>query len=487
MGDENTPLTTADVRHLLRRAGQGPTPKEIFRLEGLTRGEAADQLLAKRPKPFRPGGRDFEKMHEKWLKYLVKGSRPLQNKLVLFWHDHFSVNISTVGDTKRMGGYVRLLHENALGDMRDFVKLMNKDAAMMDFLDTRRNEKEIPNENYGRELCELFTLGVEDLLGQPNYEQQDVVQIARAFTGWRIGDRNVAFLRTSQHDFIGEFPERGPKTIFTHTGGFGPGGADFAANGEGEPEIDTVIDIIFAHTDSQGENTVARRTTYRLLEYLCHDAPTLGTVDQIVAASGFDTTFDIAALVRAIIVHDVFWETAAPAPWGAGTPKSVKWPIDYVASTMRMLRMKLRGRPAGVQGGAFLSIRDQMERMGQTVLDPPSVFGWDWELGWISSSALLARYNFARDLVASRFGGTRFKPEKLMDLTLTDPAAIVDAVLGVLGIPDQVDAAEHAAFVDYLTDGGLSPTLDLFDEVVRNTKLHGLFALVMQSPAFQLH
>lgn len=487
MGDENTLLTTADVRHLLRRAGQGPTPREVQRLEGTTRGQAADQLLAKRPKPFRPGGRDFEKMHEKWMKYLVKGSRPLQNKLVLFWHDHFSVNISTVNDTKRMAGYVRLLHQHALGNLRDFTKAINVDAAMMDFLDTRRNDKEIPNENYSRELLELFTLGVDDLLGQPNYVQEDVVQIARAFTGWRLDDRDMPFLRTNQHDFMAEFPGRGPKAIFEQTGGFGAGGANFAANGEGEAEIGTVTDIVFAHEDSQGKNTVARRTTHRLLEYLSHDAPSLAAVDAVVAASGFDTSFDIAALVRAILVHDVFWETAAPAPWGPATPKSVKWPVDYVASTMRLLRMKLTGRPTGVQGGAFLSITDQMERMGQTVLDPPSVFGWDWELGWVSSSTLLARYNFARDLVAARFGGGRFKPEKLMDLTLTDPVAIVDAVLEVLGIPDQVEAAEHAAWVDYLTDGGLSPTLDLFDDAVRSTKLHGLFALVMQSPAFQLH
>jgi len=487
MGNANTLLTTADVRHLLRRAGQGPTPRDLRRLEGLTRGEAADQLLAKKPKAFRPGGRDFEKMHEKWMKYLVKGSRPLQNKLALFWHDHFSVNLSTVSNTKRMGVYVRTLHAHALGNLRDFVKAINVDPAMMDFLDTRRNEKEVPNENYARELCELFTLGVSDLLGQPNYVQNDVVQIARAFTGWRIDEHDAPYLRTSQHDFMAEFPGRGPKVIFQQTGGFGPGGADFAAGGEGEQEIDAVVDVVFAHTDSEGANTVARRTTYRLLEYLCHDAPPLTAVDEIIASSGFDVTFDIAALVRAIIVHDVFWETAAPAPWGAGTPKSVKWPVDYVTSTMRLLRMKLSGRPAGIQGGAFLSILDQMERMGQTVLEPPSVFGWDWELGWISSSSLLARYNFARDLVGSRFGGARFKPEKLMDLSLTDPGAIVDAVVEVLGIPEQVEAAEHAAWVDYLTDGGLTPTLDLFDDAVRNTKLHGLFALVMQSPAFQLH
>jgi uncharacterized protein (DUF1800 family) len=386
-----------------------------------------------------------------------------------------------------MGLYVRLLHVFALGNLRDFVKAMNKDAAMMDFLDTRRNDKAIPNENYGRELCELFTLGVDDLLGAPNYTQDDVVQIARAFTGWRLDDKDVAFLNPSRHDFEAEFPERGPKVIFQTTGGFGGGGVDFTQpGGEGAAEIDQVVDAIFAHTDSGGQNTVARRTAYRLLEYLCYEGPALATVDAVVSASGFDTTFEIAPLVRAIVVDDVFWETAAPAPWGMNTKKSVKWPVDYVISTMRLLRMKLKGKPAGIQGGSFAPILDQMEAMGQVLMEPPSVFGWDWETGWISSSALLARYAFARDIVASRFGATRFKPERVMDLALTDPGDIVDAVLEVLGIPDQIDTTERTALIDYLTDGGLSPTLNLFDEQVRNDKLHGLFALVIQSPAYQL-
>ena len=135
--------------------------------------------------------------------------------------------------------------------------------------------------------------------------------------------------------------------------------------------------------------------------------------------------------------------------------------------------------------------------MGQTLLEPPSVFGWDWETAWISSATLLARYNFARNLTASRGGGSSsFRPEKMtvvvggteVDLTsLTDPDDILNGVTDVLGITDQLTASERNILVDYLTDGGTNPTLDLTDYDVRNTKLHGLFALVMQSPAYQLH
>jgi|SRR5688572_5851638 uncharacterized protein (DUF1800 family) len=485
MGDENTVLTMAEARHLLRRAGLGPTPNEVDRLDGLTRGQAADELLLLPPKRFRPGGRDFSRAHDKWLKWLVKGKRPLQSRLALFWHDHFSVNFATVQDVDLMADYVRVLHEHALGNFRDFVKVMNKTHAMMIFLDTVKNRKAIPNENYSRELQELFTLGVNDLLGQPNYTQADIVQIARAFTGWRSGD-DGPFLNDNQHDYTAEFPERGPKVIYQSAGGFGGAGRDFTANGEGEPEIDTVVDIIFEHTDSQGESTVARRTAHRLLEYLCHDNPPLGTVDAVVASSGFASSWSIRDLVRAILVHDVFYETAAPAPFGPATRKSVKWPIAFVVETMRLLRMKVKGRPAYVPGGGYTSLRDHLENMGQVLMEPPSVFGWDWETAWLSSGTLLARYTFARDLVSVRYDGPLFKPESLMSIALTDPEDIVDAVTGVLAVSDQITAAERQTLVDYLTDGGAVPSLDLTDYDVRNNKLHGLFALVMQLPAYQL-
>jgi hypothetical protein len=126
--------------------------------------------------------------------------------------------------------------------------------------------------------------------------------------------------------------------------------------------------------------------------------------------------------------------------------------------------------------------------MGQRLFDPPSVFGWDWEAAWISSATLLARFRFARDLAAAREKGKQgFHPEKLMSLSLQAPAAILDAASNVLGIADQLSAADRAFLIDYLSDGGTLLTLDLNNEYIRSRKLHGLFALLLQSPAYQLH
>lgn len=485
-------LTAAHRRHLLRRAGLGPSAKELQALgRANTRGEAADQLLAFPAKAIRPGGKEFENLHNKWVQTLLKTRYPLQAKLVLFWHDHFATGFSKVNDTRLMGSHVGLLYQYAKGNFRDFVKAMNRDAAMMEWLDTVRNGKQIPNENYARELLELFTLGVFDLAPspQPNYTQDDIVQIARAFTGWRYSGRKAqAYLDDGDHDYTSEFPDRGPKVIFKTRGGFGPSGRSFAptSGDEGPQEIDRVVDIVFEHRDSQGKNTVARRTAYRLCQYLAHDAPSLtGFVDQVVEHSSFSSTWDIGALVRAILCHDDFYLTAG-ADYSAAGKKSVKWPIDYALSTLRLLGVKPKGKYYQIQGGSYRSMLDHLNDMGQVIAEPPSVFGWDWESSWVSSAAMLARYTFARDVAAARDRGG-FRPEKLIDLGLTNPVAIVDAVAAVLGLQDHLTAAEKTILVNYLTDNGSNPTLDLGDYDTRNTKLNGLFALLLQSPAYQLH
>src|SRR5262249_2690438 len=139
-------------------------------------------------------------------------------------------------------------------------------------------------------------------------------------------------------------------------------------------------------------------------------------------------------------------------------------------------------------GGTLQTISAHLQKMGQPLFLPPSVFGWDWETGWLSSATLLARYTFARDLVAARGSGrSSFPSRSAVSLKLTEPDAIVDAVTDKLGITDQLLPIERQALIDYVTDNGTTPSLDLKDDTVRNNKLHGLFALALQSPAYQLH
>jgi uncharacterized protein (DUF1800 family) len=494
MGDQNSLLTAAEARHLLRRTGFGAPLKALRKMVGRTRGDAVDALLKFKPKKFKPGGNNkdssLSESHDLWILFMLKVKYPLEEKLVLFWHDHFATSAAKVDSAFLMAAQNARLRAFCKGNFKDFVKAMNRDAATMEFLDTVRNHNEVPNENYARELMELFTLGVHDLAGNPNYTQEDIVQIARAFTGWRYNEKGEAELHAGDHDVMSDFPERGPKVIFKERGGFGPGGRSFAIAGEGAAEIDQVIEILFEHTDSDGHSTIARRMARRLLECFAHPDPDPAVIDAVVGAAGFAATWDVSALLRAIFVHDAFYETALPPPLGAASKRSVKWPIDYVVGTLRVLNVALKPHKNDelrVDGGGA-SIRDRLTDMGQRLLEPPSVFGWDWEASWISSATLLARYGFVRDVVEARVNGkTGFHPEKLVDVKLTDPAAIVDAVTEVLGVTDQLTADERAVLIAYLTDDGLHPTVDLTDFAVRNTKLHGLFALVLESPAYQIH
>jgi uncharacterized protein (DUF1800 family) len=500
MGDASTTLTAAEARHLLQRTGFGATAANLKQFTGKTRGAAADSLLHFTPAKFKPTGKTIDDVHNKWIKYMITATHPLQEKLVLFWHDHFSTAASKVDNAALMGSQNKLLRQFCKGNFKDFVKAINRDAAMMEFLDTVRNRKRVPNENYGRELQELFTLGVNDFSGHANYTQDDIVQIARAFTGWDYDSKTgKSSLNTSQHDFMANFPSRGPKVIYKSTGGFGASGMAYAASAadEGPQEIDAVIDVIFQHRDSDGKNTVARYVTRKLLTYLAVPGPKRVTqaepdltpvIDAIVTQSGFDSSWDLGALLRAMFIHDAFYTTAATVPFTSDTEKSVKWPVDYVVTTLRLLNMRLKSNSQYVAGGSSAPISDQLDGMGQLLLEPPSVFGWDWEAAWISSTTLLGRYGFARDVTSARgTGKTAFRPEKLISLGLSDPTQILNAVTDLLGVTDQMTDADKAPLIDYLTDNGANTSLNLNDSNVRNTKLNGLFALVLESPAYQLH
>ncbi|GIW40663.1 MAG: hypothetical protein KatS3mg076_1240 [Candidatus Binatia bacterium] len=500
MGDASTVLTEREAIQLFRRSGFGFRRRDVERVlaRGETRGEVVDRLLGRRPGRFRPSGATIDRVHDSWVKYMLRTRRQAQEKMVLFLHDHFATSADTVDEPRWMAKQNQLFRIHSTGNFRDLVRAVNRDPAMMEFLDTVRNKKAEPNENYAREFLELFTLGVADLQGQPTYEQEDIVQIARAFTGWRVDDRGKAYLRTGQHDFQADYPERGPKVVFRNHGGFGPQGRDFTVNGEGEAEIDTVVDIVFEHRDSEGKNTVARHLVRKLLDFYAFVDPDPGrrklVVDEIVAASAFDTTWDLGGLLRTIFVHDVFYETCKP--FGEAVAKSVIWPVDYVVGTMRTLGMRLRGRDAYVDGGSYGLVRDHLANMGQVLFAPPSVFGWDWETAWLNSGTLLARYAFARDLAAARKrphgsarGRTAFRPEKLLDTSRigTPVRDIAEEMLAVLGRTDDFTDTEKTTLASYLGDGNPNGTLDLTDENVRLTKLHGLLSLVLQAPASLFH
>ncbi len=495
MGDPNATLTEDQARHFLRRTGFGATQRDIDRIvnTGETRGQAADRVLGFKPSKFRPRNKSIELAHNKWVKYMVRTKLQLQEKLVLFWHDHFATSNDVVGDAQQMAVQNQLFRVQGKGDFRVMMNAVNRDPAMMDFLDTIRNRKENPNENYSREIQELFCFGVFDLDGQPNYTQDDIVQIARAFTGWRVSKKDEAYFDGNRHDKgTGDpgdpYPERGPKVIFKNNSAFGPGGFDFgaAAGTNYETEIDHVMTAVFAHQDSAGRNTVAHWIAYRLITFFADPNPSTAYVVAMVSQSNFHNTFMVSDLLREIFISEEFYAAVSDP-----SKLMVKWPIDYVVSTLRLAEMKLKSRYQYINGGSYDEIRDELTNMGQRLFEPPSVFGWDWEGAWMSSSTMLARFGFARDVIAARGSGrTTFRPEKLFDFAESpgvDPNTVVDEVAALFGVSSSFAAGSNAraALIDYLTDGG-GGTVDFSVYETRDMKLRGLIALVLQSPGYML-
>jgi hypothetical protein len=280
--------------------------------------------------------------------------------------------------------------------------------------------------------------------------------------------------------------------IFKTRGGFGPGGRSYTVNGSGAAEIDTVIDIIFDHTDSDGEKTVARYVGRRLFEYFAYPGVDISVVDELIDQSNFGNTWDVASFLRAMFVHDEFY--AAGAPIGSGTVKSVKWPIDYVVSAYRQVGAKPKGRDMATRpDGPSPSLTGMLEDMGQVALAPPSVFGWDTELGWVSGFTMLTRYAFIRNVCYSDDGSIHsLRPHKLIDDELTDPNQIINAVAYALGLADangansQLTATDLTTFYNYLTDNGADLSITQ-SSTTGQRRVRGLFALMLQSPAFQLH
>jgi uncharacterized protein (DUF1800 family) len=351
------PFTRRDAAHLLRRAGFGGTPEEIDRLAAMSPGDAVDTLL--HPTTAETSFADYPDgtllydpktrnvTAQNWyLDRLLRTQHPLLEKMVLFWHGHFATSIQKV-PAVLMVEQIDLFRSHALGNFRTLLLAVSKDPAMLVWLDNRYNNKAHPNENYAREVMELFALG----LG--NYTEDDVKNVARAFTGWTL-DKQLGYqYRDAAHD-------AGPKTIFGRTDAF-----------TGEDVIDLIVQ----------QPAHPRFLARKLLEFFVYSDPEPELVEglaQTYALSGFD----LAKTVGTILRSNVFYSSRAYR----ALPKS---PIEFVIGLQRFMRVKAVPKDTIYW----------LQRMGQIPLAPPSVKGWDGGPTWINTATLLARFNYVNRLV----------------------------------------------------------------------------------------
>ncbi len=442
----------ANAAHLHRRAGFGVTPKKLE--QALDKG--FEKTLAGLLKPDKPQGKpskktfnDLWRMQTWWLDRMVKGGHPLSDRMALFWHNHFATANSKVQNLKWMHRHVKLLRDNALGNFRDLVDGVSRDPAMLVWLDNWQNWADSINENYARELMELFTTGVLDKDGQPNYTEEDVVTVARAFTGWTL-DGDEFFFADWAHD-------HGLKTFKGLTGDL-----------DGVDIIDSLV------TDP----ATAQRLAQKLWSYFAWpvalDDPLADELAAVYLASGHE----IAPMVEAIFRHDAFYSDTAKRAL-------VKGPVEWFVGSLRLLGAKVKKNHPYEIGGAIQS-------MGQSIYSPPSVFGWNDGLAWVATSGLLERADTAEWVADARnkYAPVVFKPEKLLgkekEWVALDGPALVALLLAALDVQD-ASAATVAALEEYaaLDDDGV-PQPVVVDADYVDVKVRGLVALILSSPEYQM-
>ena len=476
-------LTYADGAHLLRRAGFGGPPAEIESLASLGRQGAVDRLIDyeqidtgkmdRALKALLPLGRqgflaDYEQRW--WFARMITTPRPFEEKMTLFWHNHFATSESKASFYTTMLYQILRLRQYALGRFDDLLLAVAQDPAMLTWLDGISNVAGRPNENFARELQELFTMGTIDAVtGEPNYSEQDVKEIARAFTGWGIADTGrLGFnpKKPGRYQFLirDELHDSGSKTIYGRT-----------ANFSGED----VVGII-----------AARRSTARFLVkklftffvYPLSDSAEDKSVIEKFADVYMSNDHSIRELVRAIFSSDEFFSDRARLAL-------VKSPAELIAGALRILGVDYR------DDGALLLQRPMYYAswaMGMTLFQPPDVSGWKLNIGWINTATLLARYNFANTLITNRTQSPpEYGPAVSNDtLKLYTKATAQDTVASFLNLlgPISVDSDTMDRLTRYLeTDAGGGPSPFVNDDATIDRKIRGLVHQIMCLPQFQLN
>jgi hypothetical protein len=382
---DSDPFDATKAAHLLNRAGFGGTPEEIEKVQKLGPQKAVDWLMdfpdapadeenegdspdlssiAGSPASFREYAQQFvgkspeekkqlqqqfqQANHEAmqatttwWLNRMAFGPYPMQEKMTFFWHGHFTTSAKDERAAQLMWRQNELLRRYSVGNFEPFVRAISRDPAMLDYLNNNENRKAHPNENYARELMELFTLGIG------NYTETDVKQGARSFTGW--GHDGVDFVyRRNQHD-------EGIKTFLGETGAF---------------DGDDVISIILR------QPACPRFISAELFKYLVYDNTDAG-LSTALAQLLYENHYSLRPTLRTMLTSRAFY---SPQALGA----QIKCPVQLFIGTVRMLGLNMPPTAA---------VQSALNQMGQLPFMPPNVRGWPGGRMWINTSTLFIRYN----------------------------------------------------------------------------------------------
>jgi uncharacterized protein (DUF1800 family) len=430
--------------HLLRRAGFGGTPAEIRRYAAMRAVDAAASLTSVLPaSSIAPpeqaqidGPLGKHKTREStnalqlwWLNRMLTTPAPLQEKMTLYFHGHFTSR-ATQRFPRITYNQNALFRRYAVGNLRELTREVSKDAAMLIYLDGANNVASHPNENYARELMELFTLGVD------NYTEADVRESARAWTGWRV------VRRTDSVSFDEARHDAGSKTFLGRTGNF---------NG------DDIVDIIF------DQPQCARFFAASLLNWFVYNDPEPALVNAVAGVIRAHR-YDLAPVLGILLSSNVFYSERAYRAL-------VKSPVEFVVGTYKTLGLPQIGETA----------LPALQQMGQRLFFPPSVAGWPGGKNWLTSGTMIERQNFLTRLLGSQ---TLDASSWLRRLPVAPKSAA--GVLAATIVQNDVSPASLSELETYLGGAGSAalPSLSAenFDE-----RITGAVYLAMATPAYQLN
>lgn len=477
------------VEHLLRRAGFGARQDEldVYRAQSLqgavtrlieydripdTVDERIDQpgyVGVVNPRGAFSPGSVITDARQRWLFRMVHTDRPLQEKMALFWHNHFATGYSKLAgllgtaeatrylaakpseDPGQVLGQVELFRKYALGNFRDLLLEVSKDTAMLFWLDGYTNTRARPQENFGREIMELFTMGVG------HYTEPDVYAAARVFTGWNLA-RPGAAADGSRHytfNYIANQHDTAEKTFSFPI--YADGGKTIRARAAADGMQDG-IDLIDALAANPETPRYLGRKLYRFFVSEVGDVPE--SFLSAVSAAYFRSRYDMKAVMRAVFTSPEF------------THKDVfftrfGWPVEFVVRSLK---------DVGWNGYVLNNALTALSNMGQNLFDPPDVAGWDLGRSWFSTGSMLARMNFASALTGSQ----RFNLVAAARNSAATPEALLAFVLDALKTP-ALDASAIDALLGYLqaTGAWTGSTQQL------QAKVPGLVHLVAGTPEYQ--
>ena len=454
--------------HLMRRAGFGATYDEL--IDKATHGyeatvedllspeqfEPVDEELLYRFMPGYEGALGPPLNQADWVYRMINTQRPLEEKMALFWHQLFATGNSKVDNPPELTQQIAMFRRVGLGKFRDILIELAQNPAMIFWLDNNGNHRGAINENWGRELLELFSMGVG------NYSEDDIKEASRAFTGWTIGPkipRNPLGRFYWNFEYRAEDHDDGDKTFLGHTGNF-----------NGQDIINIVVD----------QPATARFLSRHLYNYFVADEPQVPSwnitapndpdaIDQLVAAYN-ESDGDIRFMLRVLFNSDFFKEAQF---------SRVKSPAELVISTARLAGNFSQPRPG------FNSLAFECAYQGQELLNPPSVESWHTGSEWIDGGALVRRVNFAAGLLGDvNLPGVRSMVDTLRDRGNLGPDELVEACLELVG-PIEVSDGTRAELLDQArSDGDL--IWDSEEDAARSEKRVGvMLALIAASRDFQ--